>query len=66
MYLLGLFLLCQQALASEEQAEQPTLELLEFLGSAEMIDGKLLDPLHMADIEKRDLEARQQEEWDNE
>lgn len=66
VYILGLVILCQQALASGGQTEQPAMELLEFLGSAEMIDGEWLDPLHMLDLQESDLQGGQQEERDNE
>ncbi len=66
VYLIGLFLFCQQAIASDSQPDQPEMELLEFLGSGEMLDGEWLDPLSMADLEQQDLQAKQQEERDNE
>lgn len=65
-YLLGLLILCQQVLAEESQADQPPMELLEFLGSAEMIDGEWLDPLYMMDLQASEPQAGQQEKQDNE
>lgn len=64
--LLGLFLLCQYAVADDEQTEQASMELLEFLGNAEMIDGEWLDPLHMLDVEASDVQVKQQEEQEHE
>jgi len=66
VYIIGLLLFCQQLVANDDQAALPEMELLEFLGSAEMIDGEWLDPLHMADLEQKDLPDGQQEGQENE
>ncbi len=66
VYFIGLLLFCQQIIANDGQSEQPEMELLEFLGSAEMMDGEWLDPLSMADLEQRDPPVKQQEERDHE
>ena len=62
VYLFVLFILCQQTMADEDakQTEQPSMELLEFLGSGETIDGQWLDPLYMVELDSRDLVDKQQ------
>ncbi len=62
VYLCALLLFCQQAVADDEQPQQPSMELLEFLGSGENIDGQWLDPLHMVELDSQDLADKQQEE----
>ena len=64
--LFGLLMLAQQVLASEEQTQLPEMELLEFLGGAELIDGEWRDPLDMLELQQTELQGGQQEERDHE
>ena len=66
VYFLGLFLWCALATADEADTELPSLELLEFLGEAEKIDGEWLDPLNMIELQPDRQMNRQQENQDNE
>ena len=66
LWAIVLLILAQQVMASEGQTEQPEMELLEFLGSAELIDGKWLDPLDMLQLQQAELQGGQQKERDNE
>ena len=66
VYLLGLLLCCAQAAAEENQAEQPSMELLEFLGEAAQVDGQWLDPLNMVEIQDIERQGEQAEGKTNE
>ncbi len=63
IYLLGLLLWFYQ-LSAEEQDELPSMELLEFLGDAENIDGQWLDPLNMIELRDNEQASGQQEKRD--
>ena len=64
VYVFGLLILCLQTVRAEPEEEQPMLELLEFLGDAEQSNGEWIDPIHMIDIDKIEIEAKQQEKND--
>ena len=64
--LFGLLMLAQQVVASEEQTQLPEMELLEFLGNAELIDGEWRDPLDMLELQQAEMQDGQQEERDHE
>lgn len=65
VYVIGLLLCYVQAHADEGQSEQPSMELLEFLGDAENIDGEWIDPLNMIELQDYEQQAKQQETQDN-
>jgi len=66
VYLLGLLLCSVQAAAEESQAEQPSMELLEFLGEAAQVDGRWLEPLNMIEIQDIERQGEQAEGQTNE
>ena len=59
--LLLLVLLPLAALAADE-AEQPSLELLEFLGTWETKDGQWVDPTQLLEATEADTQAKQTED----
>ena len=50
--------------ASAEDEQQPSLELLEFLGEWETEDGVWIDPLSLLETEESDLESGEDDEKD--
>lgn len=65
IYIVGLLLWYIQAQADEQQTEQPSMDLLEFLGSAERVDGEWLDPLNMLELMIDKQQTSQQEGHEN-
>ena len=65
IYIIGLLLWYVQAYADGGQTEQPSMELLEFLGDAENIDGEWLDPLNMIELHDNEQPTTQQEKQAN-
>ena len=65
IYFIGLLSWFIQANADEEQTELPSMELLEFLGNAEKIDGEWLDPLDMIELQSDEQQTGQLEKQDN-
>lgn len=65
VYFIGLLFWVMQANADEEQTELPSMELLEFLGGAENIDGEWVDPLDMIELQSDEQQTGQLEKQDN-
>jgi len=61
VYILGLLFWHVQGYTDEGQTEQPSIELLEFLGDGENIDGEWLDPLNMSELHDNEQPTTQQE-----
>ena len=66
IYCLGLLLWTVSIQAEESEQEQPSMELLEFLGGAEKIDGEWVDPLNMIELQEDEQRTEQQENHENE
>lgn len=65
IYFFGLLLWYAQIFAEETQSELPSMELLEFLGDAENIDGEWIDPLNMVELQDNEPQASRQENQEN-
>lgn len=64
VYLIGLLIICQQPVLAEE-AEQPSMALLEFLGEAEMSGEVWVDALDMLALPSDETDAKPQEEQES-
>ena len=65
VYIVGLLFWYIQVSADDNQTDQPSMELLEFLGGAENIDGEWLDPLNMIELQDNEQQTTQQEKQDH-
>ncbi|MDH5443992.1 MAG: hypothetical protein OEY52_00455 [Gammaproteobacteria bacterium] len=65
VYFLGLLFWFVQASAEQAQEELPSMELLEFLGDSEQVDGEWFDPLDMIEMQENDNLIGQQENQEN-
>ena len=65
VYIIGLLFWYLQASADEGSKALPSMELLEFLGDAENIDGEWVDPLNMIELQDAKQQTEQQETQEN-